>query len=496
MASLYLFLMAACTLGPSSLLDPREPKPETLPDRVRVESEKLEEITQKLQQGLEKVAREQIEAEPVMPVYDPLEDRIVSFTMVNEGLEMVLYSLSQAVGMNLIIDPAVNAGDKKLTLNFEKVSASNVLKEVLNSFDLYYEVDENVIRIKPFQERVFKLNFLDTHIETDFIVGGDVLGSGEDLAVEGLSGTFKLTGKGADRGSSNPYDVIESMLKKIISKNGKYSLNRLAGNLYVQDSPANIEAVTRIINHTRDMLSRQILIEARLIEVVLSDEYKYGIDWDIIRQDVDSKNKRITAASFLTDSGLTIQGIYRHFSFDVTLDTLNTFGDTKVISNPSIRSKHGQPAVISVGTSISYTKSTETTQTSGDNATTTTEVEVSKVFDGLILGVIPFIEEDGKITLLINPIKSDVDRTSLALIDIGNQRISLPQVNIKEISTTIALKNGDVVILGGLIDKREITENSGVPILSSIPLLGYLFKDEFKSEENRELVIILSVSLV
>jgi type II secretory pathway component GspD/PulD (secretin) len=121
-------------------------------------------------------------------------------------------------------------------------------------------------------------------------------------------------------------------------------------------------------------------------------------------------------------------------------------------------------------------------------------VEVSKVFDGLVLGVIPFIQNSGKITLLINPIKSDVDPESLELVPVGTQQVTLPVVNIKEVSTTITLNSGDAVILGGLIDSQDVVIDRGVPGLSSIPVLGYLFKDQFKREENRELVIILSVS--
>jgi len=92
-----------------------------------------------------------------------------------------------------------------------------------------------------------------------------------------------------------------------------------------------------------------------------------------------------------------------------------------------------------------------------------------------------------------------VDLESLEPESIGtgaNQSISLPIIRIKEISTTIGLNDGDVIMLGGLIDKREIKENKGVPFLSYIPLLGYLFRNDVKTEEVRELVIILGVSLV
>jgi len=486
-----------CSLGPSSVLEPKEPPIIPVPEQAKEESDKLDEIQRKLHDSIEKVAPGEIEIKPVMPAYDPLEDRIVSFSMINEDLRLILYSLSKAVGMNLIINPQVTMDEKRLTINFEKVSASRVLKEILGSYDLYYEIEGNVIRVNPFQEKMFRLNFLDTYIETDFVVGGDVLGAGEQEGVEGLSGTFKLTGKGSEKGKGNPYDMIEDMVRRTVSQGGKYSLNRISGSLYVKDTPATINMISRVINHAKEMLSRQILIEARIIEIVLSDEYKYGIDWSVLRQDVDTKEKRITGTSWVSEVGLAVQGIYRHFNVDLTIDALNGFGDMKVVSNPTIRAKHGQPAIISVGTSISYTKSTETTTTgTGDNSDTTTEVEVSKVFDGLILGVIPFIGEGGKISLMINPIKSDVDRESLQLISIGNNKITLPEVSVKEINTTIALNSGDVVILGGLIDKRLTTDNKGVPFLSAIPGLGYLFKNEFRSEESRELVIILSVSLL
>ncbi len=491
-----LFL-SGCSLGPSSLLEPKEPPIIPVPENVVEESDKLDKIQRTLHDSIEKIAPGEIEIKPVMPAYDPLEDRIVSFSMINEDLRLILYSLSKAVGMNLIINPEVTIDEKLLTINFEKVSASKVLKEILGSFDLYYEIEGNVIRVNPYQEKMFRLNFLDTYIDTDFVVGGDVLGAGEQDGVEGLSGTFKLTGKGSEKGKGNPYDVIEDMVRRTISQGGKYSINRISGSLYVKDTPATIGMISKVINHAKEMLSRQILIEARIIEIVLSDEYKYGIDWEVVRQAVDSKEKRITGTSWVSEVGLAIQGIYRHFNIDVTVDALNGFGEMKVVSNPTIRAKHGQPAIISVGTSISYTKSTETTTTgTGDNSDTTTEVEVSKVFDGLILGVIPFIDEGGKISLMINPIKSDVDRESLQLISIGNQKITLPEVSVKEINTTIEVNSGDVVILGGLIDKRLTTDNKGVPFFSAIPGLGYLFKNEFRSEQSRELVLILSVSLI
>ena len=492
---LTLFL-AGCMLGPRSVLETEKPSTDSLSKEVAKESEELDKNQKELRDSLEKTTPRKVEAEPVMPAYDPLEDHIVSFSMIDEDLKFVFYSLSQAVGINLILDPSLSEEKRLITLNFEKVPASVVVKEILTTFDLYYEIDQNVIRIKPFEERIFRLNFLDTNVDTSFDVGGDVLGAGETATATGLSGSFRLSGKGAKRG--NAYDVIEDMVKPVISKRGMYSLNRLSGSLYIKDTPAVIRSISKLINHFKEMLSRQILIEARIIEVALSDGYKYGIDWSLLRKEAKTATK-VTEASWALGTGLIISGVRKAFTIDTAIDALRTFGDAKIVSNPSIRSKHGKPSIISVGTSYTYKKSVKTTSTFEETTRETTDVEVSTVFDGLILGVIPFIEEDGKITLLINPIKSDVDLESLepeSVSTSANQSISLPIVRIKEISTTIGLNSGDVIILGGLIDKREIKENKGVPFLSSIPLLGYLFRNDVKTEEVRELVIILGVSLV
>jgi MSHA type pilus biogenesis protein MshL len=487
-----LFFVTGCTtrapeLKPLSL--------QTTQKHIESESEKLNAANKKFLSGLETTTPPIIKEEPVMPVYNPLEDHTVSFSMINEDLKAILYSLSQSVGMNLIIDPDVNLEKKSLTLNFQNVSAATVLKEILNSYDLYYKIQGNVIRISPYKEQMFSLNFLDTKTNTNFNVGGDVLGASEETS-SGLKGKFELSGQAAKQG--NDYDIIEQMISRIMSKNGKYTLNRLSGSLYVKDGPAVIRSISKLINHFKAMLSRQILIEARIIEVGLSDKYKYGIDWSVLRDKAASLTAK-TSVAWSLGNGLVFSHANNEFTIDAAMDALMTFGKEKVVSNPSIRVKHGKPALISVGTSFTYKKRVQTTrEVTSATDREITDVDVSTVFDGLILGVIPFIGENQRITLLINPINSSVNRESLVpkSVGSGDQEISLPQVRIKEMSTTIELTSGDVVVLGGLIDDVQTTEDNGVPILSGIPILGYLFKNQTKDVESRELVIILSVKLV
>ena len=184
-------------------------------------------------------------------------------------------------------------------------------------------------------------------------MGGDVLGAGESDTTVGLSGSFKLTGESTRK--NNAYDILESMIRPMISKEGTLSLNRLAGSMYIKERPKTIRSVARLVHHFKAMLRRQILIEARIIEVSLSDQYRYGIDWAVLRDRAGAPTE-LTGMAWSLGEGLVMAGTSGDFSINAAVDALNLFGDTKVVSNPTIRSKHGQPAIISVGTSYTYKK--------------------------------------------------------------------------------------------------------------------------------------------
>ncbi len=473
-------------------------KPE--PSLSRVVEDNARQLAEKQAQRVKALEKKQPKTPmpmPVMPVYDPLEDQLISLSMANEKLETVLYLIADTAGMNLIIDSSVAQGAHKVTLNFQNVSAKMVLKEVTEQFDLDYEVNRNVIRVRSWVEKIFPLNFLDTNVSMAFDVGGDVLGGGIDAQTSELSGSVTLRGEGAEKG--NPYEILKEMVAQVKSEDGVATVNHLSGSLYIKDKPSVVRTVARLLNQFKEMLSRQILIEARIIEVTLSGGYEYGIDWGLLRSNNNVSSTKLNKASWNLTEGLVLTGFNDTFNFGAVLSALETFGDVKIVSNPTIRAKHGKPAVIGVGDSIAYKKSVETTHERTNTETTeTTEVEVSTVFNGLILGVIPFIEPNGKINLLINPIKSDVDTQSIENPEevVDGLTISLPKVSIKEMSTSITLNDRDVVVLGGLISSEKVKEDNAVPMLGKIPLVGYMFKNKYTSEKKKELVIILNVSIL
>ncbi len=496
----FKFLVILCVLIFCGCLhsgqEPERAQKKTISDLPQT-SRRLEQKQKNLTRKLERKSKKPIIAEPVPPKYDPLEDHKVSFAMVQEKLETVLYLLADTVGMNLLLDGKVAAANHRVTLSFKNVSAKTVLKELTRQFDLNYQIEGNLIRISTQAERFFSVNFLDTNVEMAFDVGGDVLGGERSENATGLAGSVTLKGKGAEK--ANPYTILEETVKKVISESGILSINKISGTLYIKDKPSVVNTVATLLNSYKQMLGRQILIEARIIEVTLSSGFEYGIDWELLSADNTASSLELSEASWDITNGLVFNGLNSAFSFNSVIEALETFGTVKIVSNPTIRAKHGSPAIISVGDSITYKKSVEVTVETTDLAETeTTEVEVSTVFDGLILGVIPFIEPHGRINLLINPIKSDVDTESIENLETvgAGLTISLPKVGIKEISTTISINDGDVIVLGGLISSEDVRRDKGVPVLSRVPVIGYFFKNDYVAEERKELVIILNVKII
>lgn len=470
---------------------------DSISQQIKKDADSLAQRQAKRKKALSSAAKKPLPT-PILPKYDPLEAQTVSFSMVNEPLETVLYLLANSTGMNLLLDGTIASGQHRVTISFNNVSAKTVLEQLTRQFDLAYTVERNIIKVSTMEERFFSLNFLDTNVGMKFNLGGDVLGSGNNENASGLSGSVTISGTSAE--DANPYKILEAIVDKVKSESGVVSINKLAGSLYIKDKPSVVRTVTRLVNHFQEMLSKQILIEARIIEVTLSNDYEYGIDWSLVRNISTASSIELSEVAWDLTKGLVLDGFNGHFSLSSVISALETFGTVKIVSNPTVRAKHGHPSIISVGDSITYKKSVEITteETEDGGETETTEVEVSTVFDGLILGVVPFIEPNGKINLQINPVKSDVDTASIEKSESVGEgvSISLPKVGIKEISTSITVNNGDVIILGGLISSEDVKRNKGVPLLSKIPILGYAFKNDYESEERKELVIILNVTIL
>lgn len=298
-----------------------------------------------------------------------------------------------------------------------------------------------------------------------------------------------------------------------------FTLNKMTGTLYVKGRPSKMRAVEKMLAQVHKVLGKQVYVEAQLIDVQLSDNFEFGVDWTSLRSRLatgfgsspmqlggsggtlpnagngyPARAISIPAALIGSLTGPAFGASYQGSNYGIVINALRSFGNLKVLSNPNVQVRNGTPALLSVGTSSRYVSQSASTQTApgGGATTTSSSVQTDTVFSGVMVGVLPLVREDGRIELLLNPMQSDVDPASLQLVAVGGDNlVSLPKVSYKGLTTTLNVGDGDVVVVGGLIDQRTSSNDRGAPGVSDVPLLGKLFGNENKVHGSRELVIVL-----
>jgi len=447
---------------------------------------------------------------PLKPVFkkiDPLENKTISLSVYQEDFRALLQIIAQEAGLDLVIQPEVlkviSPEERLVTVEFHELSLKEALKALLRSLGLGYEVRSGILYVLAYREKIFDLSFLFGLRGTNFNLGGDVLGgqnsfgSNQQETVSPLKGSFELTGATKTEGQ-DLYQLLEKNLQKLLSKEGQMSLNPLTGILWVHDRVPYLERVERFVSALEKRYRRQVLIEAKILEVNLSRGHELGINWQaILQNDLKDTVYLSSSAGFLWENSEAFILRFRATPyFDSILRAIENYGHLSTVSNPRLRVLHGQPALISVGRSISYIREIDRQITSGDNITTVqTDVETSAVFDGLLFGVTPYISSQGDITLHIVPIKSEVEE--LRTIEVAQDvTITLPQVNLRETSTVIRVHPNDLVVISGLIMKRNESREQKVPFMGNLPGVGHLFRSQTRNEQKVELVILLRARLI
>ncbi len=503
------------------------------------ESAKLAAARDETRQLIEKRAA-QPEPQAIAPRHDPMEDIIVSVKLQNATLSSMLQVFSDQARMNMLVDPEVLAIDKRASFYLNRVTARELYRHILDAFDLSGQVEGNTTKIGMFEERFFNIDFLNSRMSLDVTAGGNVFGANTGgTAGDQIRGNISLSGGTGKQIES--YDQLENNLKQLIgAKEGEakpsdnkeedrkrtvYSLNKSSGTLFVRTRPSQMRMVEKMIDRYKVVLRRQVLIEAQLLDVELNDQFQYGVDWNLLRSNVagivggapiaasavssilSNAGDAATAARTLIFPSQSIgyaegrsAGLaYTRGSVSAAISMLRGFGNVKVLSNPSIRVRNNVPALLSVGSSNRYVAKSSVTVTNpgGGAATTTADVQTDSVFSGVIIGVVPFIGDQGNVELLINPMQTEVDAVSLQLQDVGGgNKVTLPKVSFKGMTTTLNIQDGDTVIIGGLIDQNTSGTDRGTPGLSDVPLFGKMFGNESTSHHSREMVIVLKVKLL
>jgi MSHA biogenesis protein MshL len=292
--------------------------------------------------------------------------------------------------------------------------------------------------------------------------------------------------------------------------------------------PDELRSVEEFLGQSQAIVNRQVVLEAKFVEVELKDGYQAGINWAALgSHNGDSMvtgqlgvgtvmgNAAISSVAgdfgnLVPPSGLAqaltepsafgnlFAMAYNGSNFKAFLELLQTQGELNVLSSPRVSTLNNQKAVIKVGTDSFFVTSQDITQSGVANVAPTVTTELSPFFSGIALDVMPQIDEAGIVLLHVHPSITEVTEKKITIGGagvVGNQ-ISTAESAVQESDNVVRVASGQVVVIGGLMKEGVTDKGASVPVLGDIPLLGYLFKQKRVVRVKRELVILIKPTVI
>jgi len=383
------------------------------------------------------------------------EPRLVSLDAEDAYLPSVLKTLAEKGDLNIIMGPGVTAG--RLSIHMRNVPIDQAVNLVVRAAGLAYErIGNSVLVADP-----------------------------KSLSTETGLSSYVVELKYADAA-----DVTQAISKL----SAEVAVDKGGNRMIIVTSPRVIAEIQAIVDRL-DVPSRQVMLEARVIEISTDGAKRLGIDWDLVnRQGTVIVEGRpadsLGAGGSSTDLPFRELAVSHDWSrrahlLQIAIDLLIHEGNARVLANPKIATLNGREASILIGSRIPFVV-TGTAFAAGAAAPVQ---QVQKEEVGIKLRITPLINPDGYITTQINPEVSSV-------IDFRGANNDLPVIATRQASTTVRLKDGSSVIIGGLLSEEKTSAVTKVPILGSLPLIGYLFQHHAITTSKRDLVIEVTPHIV
>jgi MSHA biogenesis protein MshL len=302
----------------------------------------------------------------------------------------------------------------------------------------------------------------------------------------------------------NLEETLRSMLGNTDIEGRNILISPQAGLVTVRAYPDELRTIRSFLADTEQNLTRQVVIEARILEVELSEEYQQGINWSRIAASIGSTEIEFSsgAAALGNSISATVGGVtslaFLNEDFSGVVDLLSTQGNVQVLSSPRVTAINNQKAVIKVGDDEYFVTDISSQNTFTANATSVVpDIELTPFFSGIALDVTPQIDKNGAILLHIHPSVIETKEQE-KVITLNQEQIVLPlaQSTIRESDTIIRAHSGEVVVIGGLMQTVKSMVDSKTPFLGDIPGLGNLFKSKREREVKKELIILLKPTVV
>lgn len=406
--------------------------------------------------------------------------------------------------------------------NLQDLIITEVLDVLLKENNLAYELNNKILKITYIITKTYNLDYINSSrsgsSKTMITLASS---SQQDQASSGGVNTAAASAGQSESGltitAKDEFKLWENIEKEIESVTNRPGdrftsptpiINKEAGLITVSASLKQMDRVDKYIKRLEKKLKNQVMIDVHIFSVSLSDSKATGIDWSQIfalqNGKITQDHLFTTNVSEITDGSITTFGgtgstkaSAVEFTGAVTITDFVKFlqeqGDVRSVSNPKVLTLNNQTAFISVGSQFFYKITQSANQASAGGSTITENDVVDSVFAGFLLDITPEIAEDGKtITLKINPSISE----TITTVDSSVTRTIPPDLSRTQMSSVITAKNGEQIILGGLISSSESNEVSKVPLLGDIPLLGALFRSSRYVKSTSELVLVITPRIV
>ncbi|HEY2988012.1 MAG TPA: secretin and TonB N-terminal domain-containing protein [Candidatus Binatia bacterium] len=451
-------------------------------------------------------------------------ERRYSFSLRDSDIRDVLMAIAKQTSVNIVVDPKVKG---TVTVDLQNVTLIEALDTLTDLLDLTYAIRGNIVRVfEPVPEtRIFSLQYANLR-RTGFSAtsaqigaGGSGLGSGGGTGIASPTAPAGgvVGGVGAAGGSTAGQTVvstttetdlwkdIDAGVTKLLSPAGKGVADKQGGNIVVTDLPRYLDRIASYLEKIEGSVQRQVLIEARIVEVSLSGKFQFGLDWSAISKAAALRGATTIAPTRIIGQSLApAEGSFQigvtSTDFAALLTVLSTQGEVNVLSSPKLSTLNNQTAVIRSATDEVFFEPRVVTVPTANSVVQTTDVTTRTVTIGVVLAVTPQISSDGSVVLHVRPTVTDSNRKATfkqgASSTSGAFEISVPVVDVREADVVVRAREGQTVVIGGLIQERKTDDESKVPLLGDIPGIGRLFRSTTQERKKTELVVLLSPTVL